>query len=538
MEKQKLDGDRSLAWGAIEAGVSVITGYPGSPGTGTFNALAAAAEAFGHQAEWCVNERVALDIAAGVSQGGRRALVCLKSVGMNVALDTLMVLNMTGVHAGLVILMGDDPGAWGSQNEQDTRSLAPLAEIPMLEPATPGEGREMMRWAFDFSESLRTVVVLRITRSFCARQEDLPPLAPPTGKPSLPPDREPMRWISALRTTVANHRRLHRTLGKAANRFEGLPHNRLEGSGPYGILAGGFVYTKLRDALAGADASDTTVLKLSTIYPLPRGLITRFLESCEVVLILEEVDPYLEDAIKAVGYDIGVNPDIRGKRTGHVNWEGELFRWHIQTALDAYLPGFAPANRYTEEEWQKERPSRKDHCAGCPYVGILRAFREEAADLGQNPFVAGDPGCIVMALDQLDTKLCMGSSIGVAAGLRKAQVGERTVAIFGDSAFYHSAINALIHARATGADLLALVLDNGGAVTTGGQTTPDRGFSPSDPTGAAIGIRDLAAACGVDRIWSIGETDGEDRLRHVFRGALSTDGLGLVIVRKPCKLLR
>jgi indolepyruvate ferredoxin oxidoreductase alpha subunit len=346
-----------------------------------------------------------------------------------------------------------------------------------------------------------------------------------------------LRWISALRTTVANHRRLHRTLGRAADRFEELPHNRLEGSGPNGILAGGFAYTKFRDAMAGADASSATVLKLSTLYPLPRGLIARFLQSSKEILILEEVDPYLEDAVKAVGYDIGVNPPIRGKRTGHVNWEGELFRWHIQETLGAYLPDFTPETRYTEEEWHNERPARKDHCAGCPYVGILKAFREEAAGLGQNPFVAGDPGCIVMALDQLDTKLCMGSSIGVAAGLRRARVGERTVAVFGDSAFYHSGINALIHARATGADLLALVLDNGGAVTTGGQTTPDRGLAPSDPTRAAIGIRDLVAACGVERIWSIEETDGEDRLRHVFREALSADGLGLVIVRKPCKLL-
>ena len=154
MTLQKIDGNRALAWGAIEAGVSLVTGYPGSPTTGTFQALAESAHEFGHLAEWCLNERMALDIAAGASQGGKRALVCLKSVGMNVALDTLMTLNLTGVHAGLVILLGDDPGAWGSQNEQDTRLLAPLAELPLLEPATPEEGRRMICWAFDFSKTL------------------------------------------------------------------------------------------------------------------------------------------------------------------------------------------------------------------------------------------------------------------------------------------------------------------------------------------------------------------------------------------------
>ncbi len=535
MPAQKINGDRSLAWGAIEAGIRMVTGYPGSPGTGTFNALAETARDYGHHAEWCINERIALDMAAGASQGGKRALVCIKSVGMNVALDTLMVLNMTGVHAGLVILMGDDPGAWGSQNEQDTRALGPLAELPMLEPATPGEGRQIVRFAFDLSESLRTVVIIRITRSFSVREEDLSPPSPPRTRPALPPDREPMRWVSSLRNCISNHHRLHQTVRKLADRFDSLPFNRLEGPGPRGILAGGFVYTKLKEALAGADTSNLCILKLGALYPLPGDLIAQFLKTCNEVLVLEEVDPYLEDAVKTVGYDIGATPPILGKRTGHVNWEGELFRWHIQQALDAFIPDFSPTRRYTRAEWEKEKPYRKAYCAGCPYLEILTAFREEAVALGQNPFLAGDPGCVVVAVRHLDTKLCMGSSIGVAAGLEKAGVPERTVAVIGDSSFYHTSINALIHARATGATPLLIVLDNGGSLTTGGQPTPDRGLPLPEKTGPPVGIRDLAAACGVESIWTVEATDPEDRMRAVFREALATDRLALVIVRKPCK---
>ena len=219
MDLQLVNGENAVAWGAIEAGVSVVTGYPGSPGTGTFNTLAETAEAYGHHTEWCINERIALDIAAGVSQGGKRAFVCLKSVGMNVALDTLMVLNMTGVHAGLVILLGDDPGAWGSQNEQDTRFIAPMAEIPMLEPSTPKEGREMIKWAFEFSELLRTVVIIRITRSFSLSESLLSPISVPEAKLSLSPDREPMRWISAPSNTIENHRQVHHKIQQATKQF-------------------------------------------------------------------------------------------------------------------------------------------------------------------------------------------------------------------------------------------------------------------------------------------------------------------------------
>ncbi len=535
MNALRINGDTALAWGAIEAGVSCVTGYPGSPGTGTFSALADTAAEYGHDAEWCLNERIALDVAAGVSQGGRRVLVCIKSVGMNVALDTLMVLNMTGVHAGLVILMGDDPGAWGSQNEQDGRFFGPLAEVPILEPATPAEGRRMMRWAFDFSESFRTVVILRITRSFSVCEADQPAIKRPPSLPALAPDREPMRWISSLSNCIPNHQRLHRNLQAIAKKFEDIPFNRVEGSGEMGVIASGCVHNKLQDALGGADISELRCLKLASLYPLPRALITDFLKQCKQVLVLEEVDPFLEDSIKTIGYDAGVTPSVIGKRSGHVPGEGELFRWQMQKALKAYLPGLKPARIFTEADWQKEKPYRKSHCAGCPYNDILAALREEAAGLGQNPFLTADPGCVVIAARFLDTKLCMGSAIGAALGLQKAGVRERVVAITGDSAFYHSSVNALIHARSTGANLLLVVLDNGGSLTTGGQPTPDRGVPVNGKPGPVVGINDLAAACGVDLVWTVEETDPEDRMRSIFREALQIDGLGLVTIRKRCE---
>jgi indolepyruvate ferredoxin oxidoreductase alpha subunit len=532
---QKIDGNRALAWGALEAGVSLVTGYPGSPATGTFQTLLETTYLYGHIAEWCLNERIALDMAAGASQGGQRALVCVKSVGMNVALDTLMTLNLTGVHAGLVILVGDDPGARGSQNEQDSRLLAPLTELPLLEPATPAEGRRMMRWAFDFSETLQTVVIIRITRGFSEYQEHMVSLAPPENRPVLPPNRESMRWIAIPSTAVEQHRRLHQKLEQATAQFSHLPFNRIEGSGSKGILAGGFAYTKLRQILAGADTSALSILKLSAVYPLPYDLVAGFLKSCEEVLVFEEVDPYLEDALKTVGYDLGVAPKILGKRTGHVNWEGELDHRHIQHALVTCLPDFSPVQPKFKTDSEKVKPVRRKQCEECPYVEILTIFREEAAALNQSPFLTGDPGCLVTAAHLLDIKLSMGSAIGIAAGLTKAGVSEPVVAVFGDSAFYHGGLNALIQARATRTNLLTLVLDNGGAVTTGGQPTPDRGLDLPEGKGPVVSIRTLAETCGVESIWEIGVDGRETQMRAIFRQALLSEGLNMVIIRVQCQ---
>lgn len=535
MARQNVHGEQALAWGAIEAGVSVVTGYPGSPGTNTFIALEETAKDYGHHTEWCVNERVALDQAAGASQAGKRALVCLKSVGMNVALDTVMVLNMTGVHGGLVMLMGDDPGAWGSQNEQDTRPISLLCELPMVEVSTPEEGRATMRWAFDFSERHRSIVIIRITRSYSVSVAELDGLNPPAERPDLKPAREPYRFISALVTVHKSHTRLHNKLKAIEEEFEKSDLNSVTGSGKTGIITTGMVHTKFLEAAEGADLSDVRILKLNTLYPLPAETVGNFLTHCDKVLVLEEVDPYLENAIKTIGYDAGATAKILGKRSGHVNWEGELFRWHIQKALDEVLPEFSPTRTYAEEDWESEKPFRKAHCAGCPYEEIIRAFREEAEALGQNPFLSADPGCVVMAAEYLDTKLCMGSAFGVASGMQAAGVVERTVAITGDSAFYHAALNPLVQAKASGSNSILIVLDNGGAMTTGGQPTPDGGLPQKNGRGDKVGIREIAAVCGVDPIWEIGKDDTDEQMRETFRTALLNDTFSMIIIRKPCK---
>jgi RNA polymerase sigma factor (sigma-70 family) len=333
-EKRTLTGDQAIAHGAVEADVRVVTGYPGSPGTKMLEAiLELSRDDAERHIEWSVNEKVAFEIALGASLGGDRALVCLKSVGMNIAVDPIMTANLTGINAGLVIMLGDDPGARLSQNEQDTRILVDFFELPLMEPSSPQEGREMMTAAFDISEEFQSVVIVREIRSFSTSEEqvelsDSSVIRIPKGF-----IRERGRWISTTFNVLENHRKLHDKLDRLGQYFETSPFNRINGAnGGQHIIAAGFAYSKLVDAL-GSDLDGIAVLKLGTLNPLPRGLITGFLKDAESVLVLEDNEPYVENKVKAIAHDAKLDVEIFGKTTGHVPREGELSRESIISSV-------------------------------------------------------------------------------------------------------------------------------------------------------------------------------------------------------------
>ncbi len=341
MSEQILDGDAAMAYGALAAGVKLVASYPGSPSSGTVEFLISRAEDHGLYIEWSSNEKVAMELAIGASIAGRRALVCVKSVGMNAMLDPLMVLNLTPVHGGLVILLGDDPGGYGSQNDQDTRSLAPLLEVPWLEPAGPAEGLAMMRAAFDASEQLHLPLILRETRSFAQQLETVDVPEGPYRQPDLGLARSDggsclprgTCWRSTGPYTSGS-----RALGAWV---EGLPFNRVGGSGSRGIVAAGFAYRKLLDVLGESEHAGLRLLKLAAL-PAAGGIRSRFLAGCGEVLVLEENEPFLEERLKALAHERGLPARILGKSTGHIRREGELFRWQIQRALGALRAGHCP----------------------------------------------------------------------------------------------------------------------------------------------------------------------------------------------------
>jgi indolepyruvate ferredoxin oxidoreductase alpha subunit len=529
----ELNGDQAMAHGAVAAGVRVVASYPGSPSSGTVETLIEMVETNHHYVEWSTNEKVAIEIGIGASIAGRRALVCAKSVGMNTMVDPLMALNLTPVHGGLVILAGDDPGGYGSQNDQDTRMLAPLLEMPWLEPATPAEGYAMIREAFELSEQMHTTVVIRETRSFTQRREEIELVGPRGLDRDLGTELVPWRFVPVPRNAVAKHRELHGQVAQLQEWSDAAPYNRTEGSGLRGIIAAGFAYDKLLDVLGDPKDHRLGLLKLGVLYPLPRAPVARFLAEHDQVLVLEENEPYVETMIKAIGYDNGTRARVLGKLSGHVHREGELFRWQIQEALTGFAPELSPPHVYIEENEADERPERESYCGECGYDRVLDALDAAAAETERDLVLVGDPGCLVSVGERLHAKYSLGSAVAVAHGLIKAGASETPVAIFGDSAFFHSAIPAICNAAYNRCDLLIIVLDNQTTMTSGLQPNPGSGSSATGDAAPILSIAEIARSCGVTSVEHTGVEEGPGAMQLVFQAALERQGLRLVIARTP-----
>ena len=540
---QTITGGQALAFGAARAGVGCITAYPGSPSSATVAALVEllrGGAGAGCHLEWSANERVALEVAIGACLGGRRSLVCTKSVGMNVMVDPLMALNLTPLSAGMVIILGDDPGAYGSQNDQDTRALADLLELPMVEPATPRAGLEMVEAAFSASERYAMPVVVRITRSFDTCREAAGNAAGTeivwqvrAGRV----EREALRYVPYPGNAVAKHRELHRRLPLAAQWVAEAACNRvittapprpaLEG-GTRGIVSAGFCTRKLADVL-GATVAGVGLLELGGIFPLPAEPVRTFLAAHDEVLVLEENEPYLEQRIAALAHASGLSTRVRGKLTGEVPRCGELYRWQIAAAVAGFAPGLPVSACYTADGEQAERPPRKNHCAGCPFDRLVDAVQEWLRAAGRDAWLVADPGCLATEAPRLGAKYAIGSAVAVADGLLRA--GQDAVALFGDSAFFHAALPALCNAYAQGTNLAAIVADNAGSVTTGRQPHPGSGRSALGTPAPRLDMLAIARACGASHASRVPLSE----LPGALPAALDGPGVRVLVVDAPCR---
>ncbi len=530
MAHKILNGDEALAYGALSSGIKMVTSYPGSPSSGTVEALIDLAKNYDIYVEWSSNEKVAMEMGIGASIAGCRALVCAKSVGMNAMIDPLMALNLTPVNGGLVILLGDDPGGYGSQNDQDSRPLATLLEMPMMEPATPAEGYAMMREAFLVSERFQTAVIIRETRSFSQQEESVSISNEPYRAANTGLAREPYRFVPVPKNAVEKHSALHSTIDALGEWAEGAPYNKTSGKGTKGVLCAGFAQRKFLDVIGDKDPEEFVLFKLGILYPLPQKAIAEFLSNCREVLVVEEIEPYVEIHVKAIAHDAGCATKIYGKQSQHFRREGELFRWQIQSALKEYIPEFIPKRDFTKEKEKEERPKKEDYCTDCQYDTVLDRLEEAAESLGQKPVLVGDPGCLVTVADRLDAKYAIGSAVGVADGLIKAGIDERAVAIFGDSAFFHSSLPAICNAVHNRSNILMVVLDNKATATSGFQPHPGVGKDAKGRDAPALDIAKIAQACGVKNVQAVGPDDLDTRLRIAFSEALITNELTLLIV--------
>lgn len=531
MSLKRLNGDQAMAFGALACGVKLVTSYPGSPSSGTVETLIDLAKEHNFCVEWSSNEKVAMEMGIGASIAGRRALVCTKSVGLNVMIDPLMALNLTPVNGGLVILLGDDPGGYGSQNDQDSRFLAASLEMPMMEPAGPAEACAMMKEAFHISEKFNTAVIVRETRSFAQQEESISVSDVAYQESDISLARETYRFVPVPLNAVEKHRALHERIEAVRDWAESSVFNQDTGTGAKGIIGGGFAYKKLLDVVGVDPPKDIRLLKLSVLYPLPRKIITKFLQECQEVLVIEETEPFLETHLKAIAHEMDCSTKITGKKNRHLTREGELFRWQILRALTEFIPEFVPAAIYLKENEDEERPKKKDHCGECRYDEVLDRLEEAAESLGQKPFLVGDPGCLVTVANRIDAKYALGSAVSVADGLSKAGIDERAVAIFGDSSFFHSSLPAVCNATHNRSDILMVVLDNKATATSGFQPHPGVGRNAMGQKAPALDIEEIAHACGVKNVYTSGPDDLNSALKDTFRVALNQNELTLVIVR-------
>lgn len=551
-------GENGFTRGAIRAGVRVVAGYPGSPSAGVLRQILEVAPTYDIYVEWSANEKIALEVCWGAAISGARSLLCVKGVGLNVALDALMAVNLVGTRAGFVLLVGDDPSAYRSQNEQDSRLLGIFAELPMLEATKTGDASALMEYAFELSERLSLPVIVREIRSFAntPMPVELPPL--PSSLPSVAPadllgDRPQRRWIASTTNVIPRHAELHRKLNRIADEFEASPFNRVRtGMGEMGILSAGFCGEKLDATLDGlANESAFPRLDLGTLNPLPRRLIVEFLRPLSRALVLEEIEPHVETWVKAIAQEEGIPTQIFGKRTGHLPTEGELHTSHIAEALrDTGLVTVLDVSRLLSPASplftgqppisSKVPPVKDGLCPGCPYEPTFYALREALEESGERGVILADPGCAVRImlppLEMLDVKTAMGSCVGIGAGIARTNRQVRVIACPGDSGFFHSALAGLVNAAYNRVRMLVLVLDNLTTALSGCQPSPTSGVTALGKQSQGLVPEEFARACNISFVRTIDPSDF-DGTKSTLREALAHDDLSVVVMRSPCILL-
>ncbi|MEM2238027.1 MAG: indolepyruvate ferredoxin oxidoreductase subunit alpha [Candidatus Caldarchaeum sp.] len=555
-----LMGNEAIARGAYEAGVSVATGYPGTPSSEIIDSLLEVADEAGIYVEWSVNEKVAMEIAMAASYCWARALCTMKHVGLNVAHDALMNACYMGARGGFVVVSADDPGAWSSQNEQDNRYTAMQAYMPVFEPSDPQEAKEMTVYAYQFSETYGTPVMLRtVTRVNHA-----------TGVVKFGEihrsarrivfEKRPDLLIYDSAGARRNRQALLKRFEKVQEAVEKVPFNRIElayGTGQ-GVVASSAAYNYVLEALnILGERGHVSVMKLGTTYPLPKNLLTRFLTSVERVLVVEEVEPVTEMMLKSLAYDAGVDVVIHGKDL--LPRAGELTPRVVLEVLAKFLDvsppvSFQAADRAHSFSETMPPPRPPTLCPGCPHRATYYSVATVSKRLNKNPklygleklygentetIFPGDIGCYGLAYLQpfqtIDTIICMGAGLGFANGLAKL-VRQPIVVSVGDSTFFHAAIPALVNAVRNRSRLVVLVLDNDVTAMTGEQPHPGSSWDKKSSFKQVL-IEDVARGCGVEFVRVVDPGDFQQAQKTLVE-ALKHDGPAVVVFRRPCELLR
>lgn len=519
--RKLLSGNEAVARGAWEAGVRVASGYPGTPST---EILENYARYPGVYAEWAPNEKVALDVAIGAAYAGRRGLAVMKHVGLNVAADAFMYASMTGTEAGLVIVSADDPAMHSSQNEQDNRTYAKFGRVPCLEPGDSQEARDMVPDAFALSERFDTPVLLRLTTRIC-HSKSVVELGERLPQPEEPGrfQRNPAKYVMVPGNAVRRHPVIEARIREIARFAEGFPYNRIEvGSKELGILTNGVAYQYAREVFPNA-----SILRLGMTWPLPEGLIRDFAQSVERLIVIEELDPFIEEAVRLMGIQ------VEGKAIFPLcgEFDPRLVR---EAAVQAgLLPGSASISLPDPETGPL--PARPPVlCPGCPHRPTFYLLNKLKVP------VNGDIGCYTLGLlpplSAIHTCGCMGAGIGQAHGALQAGSPEKHVAVIGDSTFFHSGLPPLVNAIHNRSALLTIIMDNRVTGMTGHQDNPGTGRTLLGRETPPVEIEPLVRALGIAHVRTVPGYQVKE-LERALKEYLALDEPSVLIVVEPCALL-
>ena len=515
--KQLMLGNEAVARGLYEAGCAFVSSYPGTPSTEITECAAKYPEIY---AEWAPNEKVAIEAAFGAAMGGKRSFCGMKHVGLNVAADPLFTIAYTGINAGMIVGVADDAGMHSSQNEQDSRNYAKAAKLPMLEPSDSAEALSFAKLAYEISEQFDTPVLLKM----CTRVAHSQSIVEPAGRvevPQKPYVKDPPKYIMMPGFAKKRHPVVEARLQALAEYAETAPCNRWERGTErkLGIITSSTCYQYVREVCG----EDVSVLKLGMIWPLPKRLLTDFAASVDRVVVVEELDSFVEDYCKAIGLQ------VEGKNLfSNID---ELSQNKVASglglpvpegkALDAAIPARPPVM-----------------CAGCPHRGLYYTLKKLKLN------VIGDIGCYTLGavapLNAVDSVICMGASVSGIHGFNKAHNGateKNTVAVIGDSTFMHSGMTGLVNIAYNDSHSTVIILDNSITGMTGHQQNPTTGFNLKGDPAAKVDLEALCRALGINRVRVVDPYDLA-QCESTIKEELAADEASVIISRRPCALLK
>lgn len=527
--KHLLLGNEAITRGLFEAGVRYSSTYPGTPSSEVGNILEKEAERGGMYFEFSTNEKTALEVAAAAAASGTRSFTFMKHVGLNVAADPMMTLAYSGIEGGMLIMTADDPSCHSSQNEQDSRTYATLSLLPMVEPSTPAEAKDMIAEAYKISEAVNLPVLFRTTTrvNHGRGPVEFGPFEETPVKGHFVKD-DP-KYVNIPAYSKPNRVRLLEKQKKAMEISENSPLNFIEGKGEVGIITSGVAYTYVKEF-----TNDVSILKLGFTAPLPEKMIADFVKGKKAIIVVEELEPYLEDAVLRISAQNSLNVPVYGKRSGHFPREWE------------YTPNTLTAVSEIIKVQKFNKPLDKPNivlpgrpptlCAGCPHRGTFAAVTREMR--GKEVVYCSDIGCYTLGLQTpfhaADFIICMGGGAGAAGGFAEA-TDQIPIAFIGDSTFFHSGIQPLISALFNNHKIKMIIMDNRSTAMTGHQPNPGTGRDFGGIKTEPLDIEALVRGIGVKSVSTVDPYDVK-ATRKAVREAIDFDGVAVVIAKQACPL--